>query len=62
MGEVINLRKERKRVERKLEGQRASANRVLHGRTKAERSLEAARKAKAARDLGQHRIEKGDER
>ncbi len=62
MGEVINLRKARKRIGRQLDEQRAAANRLLHGRIKAERSLEAMRKAKTHRDLDQHRLEKGDER
>jgi hypothetical protein len=62
MGDVINLRKARKRAKRKLGEQRADANRLLHGRSKAERILEAARQAKDRRRLDQHRIETGDER
>jgi hypothetical protein len=34
----------------------------LRGRSKAERNLEAARKAKTQRDLDQHRLDNGDER
>jgi hypothetical protein len=62
MGKIINLRTVRKALKRKLEGERAAANRLLHGRGKAERKLQAARDAKAHRDLDQHRIETGDER
>jgi len=62
MGNIVNFRKARKRVERKLDGQRASENRVLHGRGKAERALQTAREAKARRELEQHRIETGDDR
>ena len=40
----------------------AAANRLKHGRTKAERKAEAARKAKAHRDVDQHQVETGDSR
>jgi len=62
MGDVINLRKARKSAERLLHQQQAAANRVKHGRSKAERSLEAARQAKRRHDLEQHRVDTGDER
>lgn len=62
MGHVVNLRKARKSAERDLDRQRAAANRVKHGRSKAERQLAAAREAKARHNLDQHRIETGDER
>ena len=42
--------------------QQAAANRLLHGRSKAERTREAERNDKASRDLDRHRIETGDER
>ena len=43
-------------------GMLASAgNRLLHGRSKAERNLDAARDTKARQDLDQHRVETGDE-
>ena len=41
---------------------RADANRLAHGQPKHRRKLEAARQAKASRDLDQHRIETGDGR
>ena len=62
MGDIINLRRARKRAERQLAEQKASANRLLHGRSKAERQLDAERDTKVRRDLEQHRIETGDER
>jgi hypothetical protein len=62
MGDIINLRRARKRAERQLAEQKASANRLLHGRSKAERQLDAERDTKARRDLEHHRIETGDER
>jgi len=62
MGDVINLRKTRKTAERSLHQQSAAANRLKHGRSKAERNLEAARKAKARHDLDHHRVDTGDER
>jgi uncharacterized protein DUF4169 len=62
MGDVINFRKARKIAERSLHGGRAAANRLKHGRTKTERTLVAARDAKARHDLDQHRVDTGDER
>jgi Domain of unknown function (DUF4169) len=62
MGDIVNLRRTRKKAERQLAERKASANRLLHGRSKAERELETKRDAKAGRDLDGHRIETGDER
>jgi hypothetical protein len=62
MGDVVNLRRARKKAAREQAERKASANRLLYGRTKAERELEAKREAKASRDLERHRIETGDER
>ncbi|MBW7921177.1 MAG: DUF4169 family protein [Rubellimicrobium sp.] len=53
----VNLncaRKDRARAEAKVQ---ADANAARHGRTKAERVLEAARQEKARRHLDQHRFE-----
>ncbi|PWT85036.1 MAG: DUF4169 domain-containing protein [Proteobacteria bacterium] len=61
MSEIVNLRRERKRAARQLAESQAAANRLLHGRSKAERALEAAREAKSRSQLDQHRIEAGDE-
>lgn len=62
MGDVINFRKARKVAERSLHGGRAAANRLRHGRSRAERDLAAARDAKARHDLDLHRVDTGDER
>ena len=62
MGDVINLRAMRKKAERKADQQRAANNRLLHGRSKAERNLHTARADKIRRDLDLHRVETGDER
>ena len=62
MGEIVDLRKARKKLERRLDPKRAAENRIRHGRTKAERKLERARETKVRRDLDQHRVEAGDER
>jgi hypothetical protein len=62
MGDVVNLRRARKKAERQLAERTASANRLRHGRSQAERELEAKRDAKARRDLNRHRTERGDER
>jgi Domain of unknown function (DUF4169) len=62
MAEIVNLRRARKKAERRIAEDTAAANRLRHGRSKAERELEAARDAKAGRELDRHRIETGDER
>jgi hypothetical protein len=62
MGELVHFRKARKIIERTLEERRAAANRLLHGRSKADRNLDEARNAKARRALDQHRVDTGDER
>jgi hypothetical protein len=62
MGDVVNLRRARKSAERSLQQQSAAANRLKHGRSKAERELDAMHKAKTRRDLDQHRLDTGDER
>lgn len=51
MAELVNLRKARKAKERQAAKLVADQNAALHGRTKAEKALEAARAEKAARDL-----------
>jgi hypothetical protein len=61
MGDIIKLRVARKQADRLRDEKRAAANRLLHGRSKAERNLDAARDAKARLDLDRHRVETGDE-
>ena len=60
MGEIVNLRKARKRAVRRREDERAATNRVKHGRTKAERTLQDARWEKQRQLLDAHKIEPGD--
>ena len=62
MAEVVNLRTVRKRDKRRRHDQRAHANRLAFGQPKQVREIEAARKAKAGRDLDRHRVEIGDQR
>jgi hypothetical protein len=60
MGEIVNLRKVRKGVSRREKEARAAANRLAHGRSKADRSLETKRASKLNRHLDRHKIESGD--
>jgi len=60
MGPVVNLRIERKRAKRRKAEQAAAANRLAHGRSKADQNLKRARSDKDRRSLDQHRIESGD--
>jgi hypothetical protein len=60
MGELVNLRTARKRQKRRQAEQNAAANRLSHGRTKAERTQTRSISDKAQRSLDQHRVETGD--
>lgn len=60
MGEIVNLRNVRKQLKRQQKDERAAANRLAHGRTKADRTLETARSQKARRLLDAHKIDSGD--
>ena len=62
MGNIVNLRKARKVVRKLQEAERAAANRITHGRTKAERTLEATRAEKTRRLLDAHKLDTGDTR
>jgi hypothetical protein len=62
MSDVVNLHKARKQAKKNEEAKRAAANRIAHGRSKAERTLEAARAQKTRRLLEAHRIDPGDGR
>lgn len=60
MAEPVNLnrfRKQKARAERKA---RADENAAKYGRTKAEKSLDAARRDKSLRDLDAHRSSDDD--
>ena len=57
MGDVVNLHKTRKRAQRQKQADAAAQNRIVHGRSKAERDVADAQAAKASRDLDRHRIQ-----
>ena len=59
-GEVVNLKRFRKRVERETASREAEANRARFGRTKSKRELDMQRGARAAELLDQHRLDGGD--
>jgi Domain of unknown function (DUF4169) len=56
MGDVINLKRFKKRMERDQSAKAADANRAHYGRTKSERSAEAKRAIRANELLDQHSI------
>jgi len=60
MGEVVNLKRFKKRTERKQSAKQAEANRTRFGRTKSERVLEEQRTKRASELLDQHRIDGED--
>ena len=57
MSEIVNLNRARKAKARKDSSKQAAENRARFGRSKADRSLEAARAEKAARALDQAKRE-----
>ena len=59
MGEVVNLRRLRKRGEREQSAKRAEASRARFGRSKAERVADERRAQRASELLEQHRIDDG---
>ena len=60
MGDVVNLKRFKKRSEREQSAKQADANRARFGRTKSERALDENRKDRASQVLDQHRIDDGD--
>jgi hypothetical protein len=57
MGDLVNLKRFRKRVEREQSAKQADANRTRFGRTKSERALDDKRTSRANDLLDQHRID-----
>lgn len=57
MADIVNLRSIRKRKDRAEKSAQAEANRLAFGRTKAEKSEDAARRNKSDRDLDQRKLE-----
>ena len=55
MGDVINLRQERKRRARDAKAAEAAKNRVKHGLTKGEKSKNKLENDRAAQQLDDHR-------
>jgi Domain of unknown function (DUF4169) len=60
MGNVVNLKRYKKRTEREQSAKRADANRARFGRTKSERAQDEQRADRANALLDQHRIEGED--
>jgi hypothetical protein len=60
MGDVVNLKRFKKRTEREQSAQQAEANRARFGRTKSERALDEARTKRSSDALDQHRIDGED--
>jgi len=56
MGDVINLKRFKKRMERSESAKVADANRARYGRTKSERAAEAKRASRVNELLDQHSI------
>ena len=55
--DIVNLRQARKRKHRDEKARQAEANRLTHGRTKAEKNLTKTINEKSLRDLEQRRLE-----
>jgi hypothetical protein len=60
MGDVVNLKRFKRRSEREQSAKRAEANRARFGRTKAERTADAKLAERASKLLDQHRIDVED--
>jgi hypothetical protein len=60
MGDVVNLKRFKKRAEREASAKQADANRARFGRTKSERVLDEQRSSRAKDLLDQHRIDGED--
>jgi hypothetical protein len=60
MGDIVNLKRFKKRNEREQSAKQAEANRARFGRTKAERVSDEQRGERATRLLDQHQIDGGD--
>jgi hypothetical protein len=60
MGDVVNLKRFKKRAERQQSEKQAEANRARFGRTKSERIVDQQRTDRANDLLDQHRIDGED--
>lgn len=61
MGTIINLRTARKQAKRRAAEQEAARNRLVHGRSKAERALERSQSDKTNKNIDQHQLDKKEE-
>jgi hypothetical protein len=61
LGDLINLNRQKKRIERDRSAKQADANRARFGRTKSERAIEQDRSRRANALLDQHRIDDKEE-
>jgi Domain of unknown function (DUF4169) len=60
MGDLVNLKRFKKRIARDRSTKQAEANRARFGRTKSERTLEEQRASRANEVLDRHRIDGED--
>jgi hypothetical protein len=60
MGDLVNLKRFKKRAERQQSEQQAEVNRTRFGRTKSQRVLDEQRASRANEVLDQHRIDGED--
>jgi hypothetical protein len=60
MGDVVNLRLERKRVGRLKKSKAATQQRAKHGVAKQQRMLAKAMGTRAGRSLDEHQLESGE--
>jgi hypothetical protein len=60
MGDVINLKRFRKRAEKEQSARQADANRAKFGRSKSERVSEQKSSDRVAKLLDQHRLDGGE--
>jgi Domain of unknown function (DUF4169) len=60
MGDVVNLKRFKKRGKRAQSEKQAEANRLRFGRTKSERALDELRIRRASDLLDQHRLDDED--
>jgi hypothetical protein len=60
MGELVNLKRFKKRSEREQAAKQADTNRARFGRTKSERARDESQTSRANDHLDQHRIDGED--
>jgi hypothetical protein len=60
MGDLVNLKRFKKRKEREQSDRQAETNRALFGRTKSERLADAKRTQHASDTLDRHKLESED--